>query len=82
MALNVSLELEPFERINVCGYRDLRVTRLQDLTGIADVRTVALGLAPASAAGIAFRCGESLQRHQYQFAGGQLAIDGVELFTT
>jgi len=27
MALNVSLDPQPFERINVCGYRDLRVTR-------------------------------------------------------
>jgi lipoyl(octanoyl) transferase len=31
MALNVSLDPEPFGRINVCGYRDLRVTRLVDL---------------------------------------------------
>jgi lipoyl(octanoyl) transferase len=31
MALNVSLDLAPFERINVCGYKDLRVTRLADL---------------------------------------------------
>jgi lipoyl(octanoyl) transferase len=30
MALNVSLDLEPFERINVCGYRGLAVTRLAD----------------------------------------------------
>jgi lipoyl(octanoyl) transferase len=30
MALNVSLALEPFERINVCGYRGLAVTRLAD----------------------------------------------------
>src|ERR1700722_18080917 len=28
LALNVSLDLEPFERINVCGYRGLAVTRL------------------------------------------------------
>src|ERR1700727_275482 len=30
LALNVSLDLEPFERINVCGYRGLAVTRLAD----------------------------------------------------
>jgi lipoyl(octanoyl) transferase len=35
MALNVSLDPQPFERINVCGYKDLRVTRLAD-HGIAD----------------------------------------------
>src|SRR5271170_2328096 len=30
MALNVSLDLGPFERINVCGHRGLAVTRLAD----------------------------------------------------
>jgi lipoyl(octanoyl) transferase len=46
LALNVSLDLEPFERINVCGYRGLAVTRLSDLCGITDVRTVGEGLTP------------------------------------
>ena len=50
-ALNVSLDLEPFQRINVCGYRGLAVTRLVDLAGgvgarATDVRTVAEGLIP------------------------------------
>src|SRR6202167_6003209 len=30
LALNVSLDLEPFERINVCGHAGLAVTRLAD----------------------------------------------------
>jgi lipoyl(octanoyl) transferase len=30
LALNVSLDLKPFERINVCGHRGLAVTRLAD----------------------------------------------------
>ena len=30
LALNVSLDLEPFERINVCGHRGLAVTQLAD----------------------------------------------------
>jgi lipoyl(octanoyl) transferase len=30
LALNVSLDLSPFERINVCGHRGLAVTRLAD----------------------------------------------------
>jgi lipoyl(octanoyl) transferase len=30
LALNVALDPKPFERINVCGYRGLRVTRLID----------------------------------------------------
>jgi lipoyl(octanoyl) transferase len=46
MALNVSVDLQPFERINVCGYRGLAVTRLADLCGVSDVSTVAHGLAP------------------------------------
>ena len=31
LALNVDLNLEPFQRINPCGYPGLRVTRLRDL---------------------------------------------------
>jgi lipoyl(octanoyl) transferase len=46
MALNVSLDLEPFERINVCGYKDLRVTRLADLKVSAGVDSVAQDLLP------------------------------------
>lgn len=46
MALNVSVDLRPFDRINVCGHRGLAVTRLADLCGASDVRTVAEGLAP------------------------------------
>jgi len=46
LALNVSLDLEPFERINVCGYPGLSVTRLLDLAGGADVGAAAAGLVP------------------------------------
>jgi lipoyl(octanoyl) transferase len=46
MALNVSLDLQPFERINVCGHRGLAVTRLADLGGVSEVRAVAEGLTP------------------------------------
>jgi lipoyl(octanoyl) transferase len=46
LALNVSLDLQPFERINVCGHRGLAVTRLADLCGVSDVRAVADGLTP------------------------------------
>jgi lipoyl(octanoyl) transferase len=46
MALNVSLDLEPFQRINVCGYQDLRVTRLVDLKVGAEARSVAQDLTP------------------------------------
>jgi lipoyl(octanoyl) transferase len=53
LALNVSLDLQPFERINVCGHRGLAVTRLADHVGrFADMGagaamdTVAKGLTP------------------------------------
>ena len=35
LSLNVDLDLEPFSRINPCGYRDLAVTRLVDF-GVDD----------------------------------------------
>jgi lipoyl(octanoyl) transferase len=46
MALNVSLDQRPFDRINVCGYKDLRVTRLADLGIDAGMETVAEDLTP------------------------------------
>jgi lipoyl(octanoyl) transferase len=46
MSLNVSMDLGPFERINVCGYQGLRVTRLNDLGVLDDVSTVAKDLTP------------------------------------
>jgi lipoyl(octanoyl) transferase len=42
LALNVSLDLQPFERINVCGHRGLTVTRLADhAAGLADIGAAA-----------------------------------------
>jgi lipoyl(octanoyl) transferase len=53
LALNVSLDLQPFERINVCGHPGLGVTRLADhvarfaACGAADaVASAARGLTP------------------------------------
>jgi lipoyl(octanoyl) transferase len=46
MSLNVSMDLAPFERINVCGYQGLRVTRLKDLGMADDVASVAGELTP------------------------------------
>jgi lipoyl(octanoyl) transferase len=45
-ALNVNLDNEPFERINVCGYRGLTVTRLADFEPGIDVAAAADGLTP------------------------------------
>jgi hypothetical protein len=55
LALNVCVDLQPFERINVCGHRGLKVARLSDhvarfvgndAAGVAAMDTVAKGLTP------------------------------------
>ena len=60
LAFNVAMDLEPFERINPCGFQGLRVTQLLDLGGPGDPAAVApilvrelsrqLGLNPVPAA--------------------------------
>ena len=40
LSLNVDLDLEPFERIDPCGFRGLAVTRLRDLGVGDDLQTV------------------------------------------
>jgi lipoyl(octanoyl) transferase len=57
LALNVGLDLEPFSRINPCGYPDLKVTRLADLAGIESVDAAAAGLEPHL--GAALGCDQS-----------------------
>jgi lipoyl(octanoyl) transferase len=46
LAFNVSLDLRPFDRINVCGYPGLAATRLSDLCDGCDVGAAADGLTP------------------------------------
>ena len=46
LALNVAMDLEPFRRINPCGYAGLEMTQLADLGGPDDLRVVADALAP------------------------------------
>jgi len=41
LAFNVDMNLEPFSRINPCGYRGLEVTQLSDLVAVADPAAVA-----------------------------------------
>jgi lipoyl(octanoyl) transferase len=41
LALNVDMNLEPFDRINPCGYAGLRMTQLADLGGPREVPAVA-----------------------------------------
>jgi lipoyl(octanoyl) transferase len=40
LALNVDLDLEPFHRINPCGYEGMQVTRLRDLGVAAPIEEV------------------------------------------
>ncbi len=46
LALNVAMDLEPFTRINPCGYADLAMTQLSDLGGPDSVAEAANALAP------------------------------------
>ena len=54
IALNVCNDLEPFARINPCGYAGLEMTRLADLAAVDSVGAAAEGLLP------------HLLRHLYQ----------------
>lgn len=40
LALNVDMDLEPFSRINPCGYQGLEVTQLSDLADIPGLNSV------------------------------------------
>lgn len=40
LALNVQMDLEPFSRINPCGYQGLRMTQISELGGPADLAQV------------------------------------------
>lgn len=46
MAFNVSMDLEPFRRINPCGYQGLEVVDLKTLGGPTDVHETARALVP------------------------------------
>jgi lipoyl(octanoyl) transferase len=46
LALNVDLDLEPFARINPCGYQGLRMTQLSALGGPRTVAAAAAALQP------------------------------------
>ncbi len=62
LALNVALDLEPFQRINPCGYPGLEMTQLSELGGPATVAETAVALRPllVRALGLASANGEIL----------------------
>ncbi|QLF94247.1 lipoyl(octanoyl) transferase LipB [Pseudomonas sp. ABC1] len=41
LALNIDMDMEPFSRINPCGYAGLKMTQLRDLVGPVDFSAVA-----------------------------------------
>jgi lipoyl(octanoyl) transferase len=46
LALNINMDLEPFARINPCGYQGLAMTQLSALGGESDVRCAAEAFGP------------------------------------
>ena len=40
LSFNIGMDLEPFHRINPCGYQGLQVTSLQDLGGPSGMEAV------------------------------------------
>ena len=46
LALNVAMDLEPFARINPCGFRGLAMTQVAELGGPRDLATVTRDLEP------------------------------------
>jgi lipoyl(octanoyl) transferase len=54
LALNVAMDLEPFRRINPCGYAGLEMTQVSELGGPKDLGMVADTLAPRLLAALGF----------------------------
>lgn len=54
IALNVNMDLEPFERINPCGYAGLAMTQLGALSEVSEVTVAATGIRPHLLAALGF----------------------------
>ena len=76
LAFNVSVDLEPFERINVCGYPG---TRRHAASRISAPAAMSARRPPGSLPHLTAAIGIRSQRHQHRFAGGEFAVDRVEL---
>jgi lipoyl(octanoyl) transferase len=59
LAFNVAMDLEPFARINPCGYQGLQVTSVLDCGGPGDPAAVAAVLVPMLAAQVGLRAEEA-----------------------
>ncbi len=60
LAFNIAMDLEPFHRINPCGYQGLQVTSLSDLGGPSGMETVK----PVLLENLARQFGLHLQREE------------------
>lgn len=67
LALNVDMDLEPFGRINPCGYAGLRMTQLRDLVAV-----------PPDINEVAARLSDELARH-LDYAGHRPLAGGIEI---
>ena len=56
LSLNVKMDLEPFTRINPCGYPGLGVTQLASFGVTTDLPTLGLELANHLASGLGYTC--------------------------
>ncbi|KXU34263.1 octanoyltransferase [Ventosimonas gracilis] len=54
LALNVAMDLEPFSRINPCGYQGLRITQMQDFIPLIDMAEVSSKLCSQLAATLGY----------------------------
>jgi hypothetical protein len=75
LALNVAVDLAPFERINVCGHRGLAVTRLAD--HVPAFAAAAPGAGLRAAAGVIDTAARGLTPHllrELKFGPGYSAI--------
>ncbi len=63
IALNVSVDLEPFGRINPCGYAGLEMTRLADLSDVRTVGAAQRGLEPHLLRALGFDAATAASAH-------------------
>lgn len=56
LSLNVDMDLEPFSRINPCGYPGLAVTQLADFIDPTDLPTIGEELSRHLASGLGYTC--------------------------
>jgi len=55
LSLNVAMDLEPFSRINPCGYQGLRITQMQDFIPLIEMAEVSSRLCSQLAATLGYQ---------------------------